>query len=32
MQVLQITGEIGMQTSTMGMPILLDELSRPVKV
>lgn len=26
MQVLQITGEIGMQTSTTGIPILLDEL------
>lgn len=28
MQVLQITGEIGMQTSTMGMPVLIDELRR----
>nr|WP_246206201.1 carboxymuconolactone decarboxylase family protein [Propylenella binzhouense] len=26
LQVLQITGEIGMQTSTMGIPVLLDEL------
>lgn len=28
MQVLQITGEIGMQTSTSGIPVLIDELRR----
>jgi alkylhydroperoxidase/carboxymuconolactone decarboxylase family protein YurZ len=28
MQVLQLTSELGMQTSTMGLPILLDEIER----